>query len=150
MRAKLVMENYDSDYEELELIVSPNHSIDELINIIQVSNEMLLHHKKALPHSSNAYKKAKIKSMEYLETIHHLNKNEIEDLIDDKDDNVNESFTALLWAKKHLPAEVAEDIEKTLDGEFGEELTKKLLKASNNKEDLISWYNKNFEIGEIR
>ncbi len=154
MKAKLVrdiMESYEEEFDEL--VVTPDQSIDDLINMIQVSDEMLLHHRESLPHPAPVYKNARSKALKYLKTSHHLTREEIQDALTEakkgKGEKINEGFNALVWARKHLPSEVAEDIEKALDGEFGEDLEKGLLKAANNKEDLLTWYNKNFEIGEI-
>ena len=154
MKAKLVkdiMESYEEEFDEL--VVTADQSIDELISMIQVADEMISHRKGFLPHPAPVYKKARAKALKYLKTTHHLTREEIQHALTEakkeEGEKINEEFNVLVWSRKHLPPEVAEDIEKALDGEFGEDLEKSLLKAANNKEDLLTWYNKNFEVGEI-
>lgn len=58
------------------------------------------------------------------------------------------AFNVINWSIENLDTEVVTNIKKTHNGKFGEKLQKSLFKIMN-KEDLLNWYNKKFEIGLV-
>ena len=149
MKAKTVrqiMESYEE--EQGELRVTAGDTMDELIHMVLTIDNMLKLHRDALPHPARLYKRARAKALEYLKKKYHLSRKEIQNALTEAETGINESFNAVIWSKKHLPEEIAEHIEQSMNGDFGETFQKGVLKA-NNKQELLDWYNKNFEVGEI-
>lgn len=61
---------------------------------------------------------------------------------------LNEMFDILNWSKANLPKYVSDQIESVFDGNEGEAKQTSLLKV-NSKNELIDWFNKNFELGAL-
>ena len=61
---------------------------------------------------------------------------------------INESFDVLTWSKENLPTYVFNQIDRVHDGEEGKTKQTSLLKCAN-KEELMDWFNSNFELGSM-
>ena len=61
---------------------------------------------------------------------------------------INESFDVLTWSKENLPKYIFNQIDRVHDGEEGKTKQTSLLKCAN-KEELMDWFNRNFELGSM-
>jgi hypothetical protein len=156
MKAKLVseiMENYfDTDVDKDELIVRDDQDVEELLSIINVSDHMLKPGINPILHTKDEYRKARKKAWRFLKRIHKMKDSEIEKALQENFGGINkimEAFDVLTWSKKNLPEVIAREIEEAHEGGYGEKLQKSLLKIAN-KDELLKWYNQNFEVGQIQ
>lgn len=61
---------------------------------------------------------------------------------------INEAFDVLTWSKKNLPKYIYTQVESVHDGAEGDAKQKSLLKVLN-KDELMDWFNRNFELGSM-
>jgi len=148
MRAKRVKELLEAG---IDLTVSANTSLEDLIDGVKSADRMLKKGIEPLLHSKKDYKKYRKDALAALKKNHNLSKKDIKDKLDESINTrlfLNEAFDVLTWSRKHLPTEIADDIEETHEGGFGEKFQTSLLKILN-KDELLKWYNKNFEVGIV-
>ena len=141
MRARSVKEISEADIK-----VSDNQTVEELLDIISSADRMTKDNIEPLLHSADEYKAAKKLATELLKKKHRLSQKEIDSKLNELYKGLNEHFDVLTWSRKKLPEEIANDVEEAHEGGFGEKLQTSLLKVAN-KEELLQWYNKNFEVG---
>ena len=141
---KDLMEDYD------ELVVSMDQTPEDLINLVHSADKMLGMGIEPLLHTKKEYKKAREKAMSILKTHYKLSREEIQDRLTEEEliFSLHEAFDVLTWSRNKLPKTIADQIEETHEGGYGEKLQTSLLKVIN-KDELMKWYNKNFEVGEI-
>jgi hypothetical protein len=150
MKAKTVKELLEAGIDSLE--VSANHSIEDLVDLIHSADRMLKKELDPLLHTKAEYKKSRKDALAALKKQYKLSKKAIKSKLDESINIryfLNEAFDVLTWSSKHLPKAVAKDIEEAHEGGFGEKFQTSLLKVPN-KDELLKWYNKNFEVGEIQ
>ncbi|GAG03025.1 unnamed protein product [marine sediment metagenome] len=61
---------------------------------------------------------------------------------------INETFDVLTWSKANLPKYIYTQIESVHDGAEGKSKQNSLLKVIN-KDELMDWFNRNFELGSM-
>lgn len=145
IRLMSLTQGSDINSSDDELEISENDSVEDLINVILLVNRMTKKNITPLLHTKDEYENAKRKALKYL-AKKGLSKKEIDQKLNEG--FVNEAFDVLTWSRKNLPKMIADDIEEAHEGGFGEKFQTSLLKIVN-KEELLQWYNKNFEVGEI-
>lgn len=150
MRAKRIEELLEMGMSSLE--ISADHSVEDLIELINSANRMLKKGIDPLLHTKSEYKKARKEALNTLKKKHKLSQKEIDSRLDEgfnKRIFLGEAFDVLTWSRKNLSADIADQVEEAHEGGFGEKLQTSLLKVAN-KEELLQWYNRNFEVGEIQ
>lgn len=149
MRAKTIKELLEAGLNDLS--VSANHSIEDLVDMVHSAERMLKKGVEPLLHTQADYKKSRKEALAALKKNHKLSKKEIKSKLDESVNTrqfLNEVFDVLTWSTKHLPKAIARDIEEAHEGGMGEKFQTSLLKVMN-KEELLKWYNKNFEVGDV-
>ena len=137
----------EQDPYEDELIIPKDK--DGLINFVRSSDKMLHQDIEPLLHSKEEYLEAKGKALKILKFLFNINPDDIEPVSEAINYmNIYEAFDVLTWSKKHMPEMIYKDIEEAHEGGLGEKFQKSLLKIVN-KEELLQWYNKNFEVGQV-
>ena len=151
MRAKFIRDIIgsvkDPEYNHDELRVNRSHSIEDLVDIIHSADVMLSSNIEPLLHTKAEYKEQKNRAIKALKKYHGLSSHEILDLVKESY-QLNEAFDVLTWSRKNMDREMADNVEEAHEGGYGEKLQTSLLKIAN-KDELIDWFNKNFEYGRV-